>query len=107
MKFSEVMMVRSSDMSQIIPAPVVQEFDELFEELGVTNFEGNYSLAELWARFRVVSPSEFVNEILGLDADADDDFLTNYYDEVEAAAKNKGIDVFSAFDGSVYYFERV
>lgn len=52
-------------------------------------------------------PSEFVNEILGLDADADDDFLTNYYDEVEAAAKDKGIDVFSAFDGSVYYFERV
>ena len=88
------MMVRSSDMSQIIPAPVVQEFDELFKELGVTNFEGNYSLAELWARFRVVSPSEFVNEILGLDADADDDFLTNYYDEVEAATKDKGIDVF-------------
>lgn len=56
MKFSEVMLVRSSDMSQIIPAPVVQEFDELFEELGVTNFEGNYSLAELWARFRVVPP---------------------------------------------------
>ena len=100
------MMAHSNGMAQIIPAPVVQEFDDLFEELGVTRFEGDYSLAELWSRFHVVSYSEFVNEILGLDADVDDDFLTNYYEDVESAARDKRVDVFSAFEESVYFFEK-